>query len=69
MGEPTKKCPYCFARILTDATKCVECDRKIGPPDKFGMAQRPFDWKAYLGAIIAVGGFFYFLYWLFIGKG
>ncbi len=69
MAEPTKKCPYCYARILADATKCVECDNKVGPPDKFNIAKKPFDWKAYLMAGIAIGGFGYFLFWLFIAKG
>ncbi len=69
MVEPTKKCPYCYARVLTDATKCPECDNKIGAPDKFNMAKKPFDWMAYLLAIIALGALGWFCFWLFIQKG
>lgn len=67
--EPTKKCPYCYARILADSKKCVECDKKVGPPDRFGMAQKPVDWMGYLAAGVALGGLGYFAYWLFVVKG
>ncbi len=66
--EPTKKCPYCYMRIITEATKCEHCDKKVGPPDSFGMGQKPVDWFAYIGATIALSALGYFCYWLFVLK-
>jgi len=68
MAEPTKKCPYCYTRVKTAVTKCDVCHKKIGPPDEFNMAKRPFNWFGYLTATITCGAFLYFLVWLFYLK-
>lgn len=68
MPEPTKRCPYCNARIATDLKKCDVCDKKVGPPDQFNIAKKPFNWSGYFSAAVTGGAFFYFMYWLFVLK-
>jgi hypothetical protein len=67
-SKSTKKCPYCHARLKVQDTKCVRCKNKVGPPDEYGIAKKPTDWWSYILAIGSLGGFIYFLYWLFFLK-
>ncbi len=67
-SDKTKKCPECFERLTMDAKVCQFCKTKVGPPNKHGIAQRPFDWLGYGTAVIAVSAFAGFLYWLFVLK-
>ena len=56
-----KKCPYCNSYVKVDARQCNECDAKLGPVGRDGIAQKPVDWKAYTVCIISwLGLFFYF---------
>ncbi len=68
MVEPTKKCPYCYTRVKTELTKCDYCNKKIGPPDKFNIAERPVNVIGYVMAIASIGAFGYFMFWLFFLK-
>ena len=47
-----KRCPFCFTYIRLDATHCVSCKNKVGKIDKFGLAKKPFNYKAYLAALL-----------------
>jgi len=62
-GFVTKKCPECFAYLPLQTTKCPTCNTKIGEVDKLGFARRPFNWSAYLIAIISILGFCWFIWW------
>lgn len=66
--EPTKKCPYCFSLVLTDATRCDVCKKRLGPRSKSGLAEKPVDWLAYITATIGISALSGFLYWLFFLK-
>lgn len=67
-SKSTKKCPYCHARLKVQDTKCIRCKNKVGPPDEYGIAKKPTDWWSYFLAIGSLGGFIYFMYWLFFLK-
>lgn len=67
-SSKTKRCPYCHTRLKTEDTQCFHCKNKVGPPNEFGIAKKPFDWMSYLIAIVSGGGFIYFMYWLFFIK-
>ncbi|MDM8525863.1 hypothetical protein QUF80_21020 [Desulfococcaceae bacterium HSG8] len=67
-SKATKKCPYCHVRLKMDDTKCFSCKNKVGPPNEYGIAEKPTDWIAYIIAIASSGGFIYFIYWLFFVK-
>jgi len=62
----TKRCPYCNNHLDLKADRCNDCGRPVGEINEHGMAQKPFDWKAYLMAIIAVGAFGGFIWWAFL---
>ena len=56
-----KKCPYCNAYVKVEALRCNECNEKLGPVGRDGIAQKPVDWKAYTVCILSwLGLFFYF---------
>ncbi|GBC59110.1 hypothetical protein DENIS_0041 [Desulfonema ishimotonii] len=61
----TKKCPYCSVVLGINDTLCFSCKRKVGPSNKYGIAKKPFDWKAYLMLILSVGAFIWFTMWSF----
>ncbi|MCP4349563.1 MAG: hypothetical protein GY795_29125 [Desulfobacterales bacterium] len=67
--ETTKKCPHCSATIGIEDTKCFSCGNKVGEPNRFGIAKKPINWWGNISAILACGGFIYYLYWLFAMKG
>lgn len=48
----SKRCPYCFTHLRLDATHCIDCKKKVGKKDKFGLAQKPMNWRAYLAALL-----------------
>ncbi|MBI9076407.1 MAG: hypothetical protein JEZ02_13445 [Desulfatibacillum sp.] len=59
----SKKCPYCSTILTLADTKCHACHRKVGDPDKHGIAIIPGKWKAYVWFAVAIGilgGWFYF---------
>ena len=64
----TKRCPECFTNLPVDADRCTSCNQKVGKVTESGLAERPVDWMSYISAIIAVGAFCYFMWWLFIKK-
>ncbi|QTA89925.1 hypothetical protein [Desulfonema magnum] len=68
MTGRTKKCPYCHVVLKAEDKKCFSCKHKVGPPNEFGIAEKPTDWMSYIVAIVATGGFIYFVYWLFFLK-
>lgn len=61
----SKKCPYCSTSLPHDATLCFSCKRKVGPSNRHGVAQKPFDWVGYGSAIFAIGAFGVFLWFAF----
>ncbi len=48
----TKKCPECFTYLKLEATRCDSCKTKVGPINKYGVAKRVVNWKAYLICLI-----------------
>lgn len=48
-----KRCPECFTVLKLDAKTCINCGQKVGSVNKFGLARRPFAWKAYLAFLIS----------------
>ncbi|MEW5736221.1 MAG: hypothetical protein AB1921_15335 [Thermodesulfobacteriota bacterium] len=57
----TKKCPFCFTILALSETRCPSCKRKVGEPDKDGVAKVPGRWKAYVSAAAAITGALLFL--------
>ena len=49
-----KRCPYCYTHLKLNATQCIECREKVGDVDKLGLAKKPFNYKAYLAALLWV---------------
>ena len=68
MKPITKRCPECFTNLPVDADRCTSCNQKVGKVTDSGLAERPTDWMSYIMAIIAVGAFCYFMWWLFLKK-
>ncbi len=68
MKETTKKCPYCSVTLGIDDTQCFSCHNKVGPPNEYGIAKKPINWMANISAIVTVGAFVVFMYWLFFIK-
>ncbi|RLC00332.1 MAG: hypothetical protein DRI57_32420 [Deltaproteobacteria bacterium] len=67
-SKATKKCPYCHVILKAADTKCFGCKNKVGPADKYGIAEKLTDWMSYIIAVISCGGFAYFAFWLFFLK-
>jgi hypothetical protein len=61
----TKKCPHCNAYMKLYAKACPECQRKVGPVDELGFAEKPVDWSGYLIAGILIVGFSLIMWWGF----
>lgn len=62
----TKKCPYCSVTLGMDVTQCHSCKAKVGKPDKYGIAKKPFDWMSHLLFVISFAGLIYFIWWYFL---
>jgi hypothetical protein len=60
-----KRCPYCSTPLPSNAKECFACHAKVGEMDKFGLAKKPFDWKAYLLCILSIVGFGVYIWWAF----
>jgi hypothetical protein len=61
----TKKCPQCYVYLPLSARECPSCHSKVGEVDQLGFAAKPFDWKGYLLAVVAIAGFVIFMWWAF----
>lgn len=62
----TKKCPFCYTHLPAVADRCTACHRKVGPVEKTGWAAKPFDWRAYLAAVVFVAAFAWFIWYGFL---
>lgn len=60
-----KKCPNCYEYLSLHAKVCTTCQAKVGGVDKLGFAQKPFDWWAYLVAVVTTVGFVFYMWWAF----
>lgn len=63
-----KRCPYCFTSLRLDATRCLECKQKVGKMDKFGLAKKPLNIKAYLASLLWLVMLGLYIWKIFIGK-
>ena len=63
-----KKCPYCYTYLAIKDRRCKSCGKRVGAADNSGWARKVLDWRAYLGAIVAVILFAAFYWWAFLGK-
>ena len=61
----TKKCPECLTPLPLSAQRCTACNNRVGPVNSIGIAKKPVDWIAYLMAIVAVGAFCGFMWFLY----
>ena len=61
----TKKCPYCSVTLDMKAVKCFSCNQKVGKPNKYGIAEKPFDWFGYARMIISIAALIIFIWWGF----
>ena len=61
----TKKCPYCHSYVKVTVNRCDACNRRIGPPNAYGVAKQPINLKSYVVAIAAVAGLVTYLIWAF----
>ncbi|MBA3031290.1 MAG: hypothetical protein FP816_21085 [Desulfobacteraceae bacterium] len=64
----TKRCPYCSTPIPRNAEQCFACKGKVGEMGKYGLAKKPFDWKAYLLCLISVVALGVYMWWAFFRK-
>ncbi|PID74005.1 MAG: hypothetical protein CSB33_00660 [Desulfobacterales bacterium] len=62
----TKKCPYCSVSLGIDDTECFSCKKTVGPVNRYGIAQKPFDWMAYLMLILSISGLIFFIWYFFL---
>ena len=62
----SKKCPHCSIYLPVNVTRCTSCKQKVGAPDKYGIAKKPVDIKAYVVAILAIAGLGYYIWWAFL---
>ena len=63
---PSKKCPHCSIYLPVEANRCTSCKQKVGPPDKYGIAKKPVDLKAYIIAILSIAALGYYIWWAFL---
>lgn len=68
-GYTTKKCYNCLTHLPLDAVKCDACKKKVGKVNPNGIAAKPFDWKAYLGFLIALAVLIGFIWKVFLDSG
>jgi hypothetical protein len=64
----SKKCPECLTYIPVKAEVCPSCKRRVGKITDTGMARKAFDWKAYLGFVLALAAFVFYIWWAFFRK-
>ena len=50
----TKRCPFCSAILALSEKQCPSCKRKVGDPDKNGVAEIPGRWKTWVSFVVAV---------------
>jgi len=50
----TKKCWECFTHLPLNAAVCNVCKKKVGKVNRYGIAEKPTDWKAYIIAGFAI---------------
>ncbi len=50
--DPTKRCPYCFTPLRLNADHCFDCKEKVGQINKYGIAKKLPNYKAYAAAIL-----------------
>ena len=62
----SKKCPHCSIYLPVAATRCTSCKQKVGPPDKYGIAKKPVDVKAYIVAALSIAALGYYIWWAFL---
>lgn len=68
MPDLIKKCWNCDIKLPLEATVCFSCKKKVGPPDKRGIAIKPTNW---VNVILTIVGFIAtvgYAYWLFVLK-
>lgn len=63
-----KRCPYCFTHLRLDATHCIDCKKKVGKIDKFGLAKKPFNYKAYLASLLWIIMLGIYIWKVFFGR-
>lgn len=61
-----KKCPYCYTYVAVKDMSCKACGKRIGVVDSSGWARKVLDWRAYLGAMVALAVFAAFFWWAFM---
>ena len=64
-SQQAKRCWNCSTFIPADARRCFSCHRRVGPPNKFGMARKPIDWWGYLVCLFLWGLLGYYGWWAF----
>ena len=52
--------------IPVDANVCPVCKKRVGKIMESGMASKAFDWKAYLGFVLALAAFAFYIWWAFL---
>lgn len=52
--------------IPVDAKVCLVCKKRVGKITESGMARKAFDWKAYLGFVLALAAFVFYIWWAFL---
>ena len=63
-----KRCPYCYTHLKLNAVHCMECRQKVGKVDSMGLARKPFNYKAYLAALLWVVFLGIYFWKIFIEK-
>lgn len=49
----TKRCPFCSTVLALSEKQCHSCKRKVGDPNKDGVAKVPGVWKTYASFVVA----------------
>ena len=62
----SKKCPYCAIYLPVETNRCTSCKQKVGRPDKYGIAKKPVDYKAYVVAVLSIAALVYYIWWAFL---
>jgi len=62
---PSKKCPYCHVYLKLEDKRCFSCNRRVGRPNRVGIARKPFNWLAYLICFLSWLAFGLYVWWAF----
>jgi len=62
----SKKCWECLTHLPLKATVCSVCKKKVGKVNKFGIAEKPIDYKAYVICVFAFLLLFVFIWKMFL---